>query len=169
MQYSAYTTGEKLKKEIYRLLNKILEQKNDFQSRVTLGLSRDEIRSGNSILLGEFLEYIVRFFVHAGDESLEKLKTFPEFRYGLYEAQTRAFYDLEEKLSTLDQDLRELILAFWALKRGETTSGYQNFTDSLQTYCWDELNQLSVTVCPAKKKQSPPPVKKRRKKETIMI
>lgn len=148
MQYNVYTTGVDWKKKIYGLLKEILKQKEIFQSEAISVLREFDgiVGHRNSLELGEFLQHVIWFFLRRGDQIFQKLKLLPEYKYGLTEAQTKSFYILEGELIMLNQNLRELILALWALKMQETASSFQTFMDSLQSYCWDELNQLSVDL-----------------------
>lgn len=146
MKYNVYTTSKAWKDEIRCLLKEILKQRNDFQFGVTLGLSRDEIIGcGNSSGLGEFLKHIVQFFGDIGDKTIQEFGRSAKFKHRGEEAKIATFHILEEKLSLLDHHLRDLILAFWAYRLVETTEEQTRFMNSLQDYCWDELNQLSVS------------------------
>ncbi|MBU1083298.1 hypothetical protein KKE14_02575 [Patescibacteria group bacterium] len=169
MQYGACTTSVTWKKEIYRLLNKILKQKNDFRSRAAAGLSRDEIRFGNSLKLGEFLKHIIQVFVGMGDRTLQEFGKDVKFRYRGYEARGETYNILKEKrLASLDPDLRDLILAIWAFKLVETGDGYDKFMLYLHEYCWDELNQLTIILSATTEKPSSP-AKKKKKRMKVLI
>lgn len=148
MIFNVYTTGEDQKKEIYRILNRIIKQPVKFFSDLFLWMSREkQCEWVAKAKPGDFLKHMIKVYLDRGDQFFEKTK--PEHFGNPYKAWEESYLTLKESLekSSAPVDFSQLVLYFWVYKLKSTRDVFGHFIDSsLQEYCWEEFNTLKLIV-----------------------